>query len=83
MTALQIIFLISAAVILVSAVMVVTTRNMVHAALWLDCGPFRRGGYFCGSRSRLSCSCSGGDLYRCDRHHVHLCSDAHQPGNAR
>jgi NADH-quinone oxidoreductase subunit J len=35
MTALQIIFLIAAAVILVSAVMVVTTRNMVHAALWL------------------------------------------------
>jgi NADH-quinone oxidoreductase subunit J len=35
MTALQIIFLISAAVMLVSAVMVVTTRNMVHAALWL------------------------------------------------
>ena len=35
MTALQIIFLLSAAVILISAVMVVTTRNMVHAALWL------------------------------------------------
>lgn len=35
MTALQIIFLIAAAVILVSAVMVTTTRNMVHAALWL------------------------------------------------
>lgn len=35
MTAMQIIFLISAGVILVSAVMVVTTRNMVHAALWL------------------------------------------------
>jgi NADH-quinone oxidoreductase subunit J len=35
MTAMQVIFLISAAVILVSAVMVVTTRNMVHAALWL------------------------------------------------
>jgi NADH-quinone oxidoreductase subunit J len=35
MTALQIIFLISAAVILISAVMVATTRNMVHAALWL------------------------------------------------
>ncbi len=35
MTALQIIFLIAAAVILISAVMVTTTRNMVHAALWL------------------------------------------------
>lgn len=35
MTALQIIFLISAAVILVSAVMVTITRNLVHAALWL------------------------------------------------
>jgi NADH-quinone oxidoreductase subunit J len=35
MTALQIIFLISAAVILVSAVMVTVTRNLVHAALWL------------------------------------------------
>jgi NADH-quinone oxidoreductase subunit J len=35
MSALQIIFLISAAVILVSAVMVTITRNLVHAALWL------------------------------------------------
>jgi len=35
MTALQIIFLITSAVILISAVMVATTRNMVHAALWL------------------------------------------------
>jgi NADH:ubiquinone oxidoreductase subunit 6 (subunit J) len=35
MTALQIIFLISASVILVSAVMVTVTRNLVHAALWL------------------------------------------------
>jgi NADH-quinone oxidoreductase subunit J len=35
MTALQIIFLITAGVILASAVMVVTTRNMIHAALWL------------------------------------------------
>jgi NADH-quinone oxidoreductase subunit J len=35
MTALQIIFLITAAVILVSAVMVTVTRNLVHAALWL------------------------------------------------
>jgi NADH:ubiquinone oxidoreductase subunit 6 (subunit J) len=35
MTALQIIFLISAAVILMSAVMVTITRNLVHAALWL------------------------------------------------
>ena len=35
MTALQIIFLLIAAVILVSAVMVTTTRNLVHAALWL------------------------------------------------
>ena len=35
MTALQIIFLISAAVILASAVMVTVTRNLVHAALWL------------------------------------------------
>ena len=35
MTALQIIFLIAAAVILASAVMVTVTRNLVHAALWL------------------------------------------------
>jgi NADH-quinone oxidoreductase subunit J len=35
MTALQIIFLITSAVILISAVMVATTRNLVHAALWL------------------------------------------------
>lgn len=35
MTALQIIFLITAGIILASAVMVVTTRNMIHAALWL------------------------------------------------
>lgn len=35
MSALQIIFLIAAAVILVSAVMVTLTRNLVHAALWL------------------------------------------------
>ncbi len=35
MTFLQIIFLLFAAVILGSALMVVTTRNMIHAALWL------------------------------------------------
>jgi NADH-quinone oxidoreductase subunit J len=35
MTADKIIFLITAAVILGSAAMVVTTRNLVHAALWL------------------------------------------------
>ena len=35
MTAPQIIFLLVAAVTLASAVMVVTTRNLVHAALWL------------------------------------------------
>ncbi|MEW5940211.1 MAG: NADH-quinone oxidoreductase subunit J [Chloroflexota bacterium] len=35
MTASQIIFLVTAAVILGSAFMVVTTRNLVHAALWL------------------------------------------------
>ncbi|MBV6394702.1 MAG: NADH-quinone oxidoreductase subunit J [Anaerolineales bacterium] len=35
MTAAQIIFLITAAVILGSAFMVVTTKNLVHAALWL------------------------------------------------
>ena len=35
MSADQIIFLLCAAVILVSAVMVVTTRKLIHAALWL------------------------------------------------
>ena len=35
MTGIQIIFLITAAVILGSAVMVVTSRNLIHAALWL------------------------------------------------
>lgn len=35
MTVAQIIFLITAAVILGSAFMVVTTKNLVHAALWL------------------------------------------------
>ena len=35
MTVAQIIFLLTAAVILGSAVMVVTTKNLVHAALWL------------------------------------------------
>jgi NADH-quinone oxidoreductase subunit J len=35
MTAEQIIFLITAAVILPAAVMVVTVRNLLHAALWL------------------------------------------------
>lgn len=35
MTPLQIIFLAVAALVLGSAVMVVTTRNLVHAALWL------------------------------------------------
>ncbi len=35
MTAEQILFLITAAVMLVAAVRVVTTRNLVHAALWL------------------------------------------------
>ena len=35
MTAMQIIFLITAAVMLLSAFMVVTTKNLVHAALWL------------------------------------------------
>ena len=35
MTAMQIIFLITAGVMLGSALMVVTTKNLVHAALWL------------------------------------------------
>jgi NADH-quinone oxidoreductase subunit J len=35
MTAMQIIFLLTAAVMLVSAFMLVTTKNLVHAALWL------------------------------------------------
>src|SRR5574340_1474872 len=35
MTVMQIIFLVVGAVILGSALMVVTTRNLVHAALWL------------------------------------------------
>jgi NADH-quinone oxidoreductase subunit J len=35
MTIMQIIFLIVGAVILGSAIMVVTTRNLIHAALWL------------------------------------------------
>lgn len=35
MTAEQIIFFLTGALILVSALMVVTTRNLVHAALWL------------------------------------------------
>ena len=35
MTAMQIIFLITATVMLVSAFLVVTTKNLVHAALWL------------------------------------------------
>jgi NADH-quinone oxidoreductase subunit J len=35
MTALQVLFILSAAVILGSALMVVTVRNLIHAALWL------------------------------------------------
>jgi len=35
MTGMQIIFLVVAAVILGSALLVVTTRNLIHAALWL------------------------------------------------
>ena len=35
MDATQIIFIVSAALIVASAVMVVTSRNLVHAALWL------------------------------------------------
>src|SRR5512140_2168474 len=35
MTGVQIIFLIVAAVILGSAILVVTTRNLIHSALWL------------------------------------------------
>ncbi len=35
MTPVQIIFLLCAALILASALMVVTTRNLIHAALWL------------------------------------------------
>jgi len=35
MDASQVIFILSAALIIASAVMVVTTRNLIHAALWL------------------------------------------------
>src|SRR5512140_2746806 len=35
MTGMEIIFLINAGVILASAVLVVTSRNLIHAALWL------------------------------------------------
>ena len=35
MDASQVIFILSAALIIASALMVVTTRNLIHAALWL------------------------------------------------
>ena len=76
MTAEQIIFLLTGAVVLGSALMVVTTRNLLHAALWLVVTLFRSGSAVRHLAGQLPGSCPGGDLYRCDCHPVHLCGHA-------
>lgn len=68
----QIIFLILAVVILGSGLMVVTSRNMVHAALWLIVTLFGVAVVY----AYLSVGfrrCTGRDLHRGDRHPLHLC----------
>src|SRR5258706_16282831 len=42
----QLIFIVCAALIVASALMFVTTRNLVHAALWLIAAPFGVAGVF-------------------------------------
>lgn len=67
MTAQQIIFLIVALFTLGSALMVVTTRNLVHAALWLVSTLFGGSG-ICTFEREFYCGSAGGRVYRRYRH---------------
>ncbi len=72
----QIFFLIVAAVTLISAVMVVTVRRMMHAALWLVMSLFGVALLFAHAGSQFLCRGAGAGLYRRDRHPDHFCGDA-------
>ena len=83
MTGEQIIFLLVALFTLGSGFMVVTTGNLVHAALWLVSTLFGVAVTYALLERNVSCSRSGGGLHWRDCHPVHLCSDAHPQGYAR
>ncbi len=56
MTAPQVVFLIIALVTIFSAIMVVSIKNLFHAALWLILSLVRCSCVFCVVRSELFCS---------------------------
>ena len=67
----QIFFLITGLVILGSALMVVTTRNLIHAALWLIVTLFGVAVLYAILNASFLAVCSGG-LYRRNRHPLYL-----------
>ena len=83
MTATQIIFLVVAAVILGSAVLVVTTPESDPRRTVVDRHAVRGGGSVCVAQRGLSGRGAGGHLHWSHRHPVHLCRDADPRGSAR
>ena len=79
----QIIFLVVGFVTLGSALMVVTTRNLMHAALWLVSTLFGVAVLFALLNAGFPGGGAGGGVYRRNRHPVHLCRDADPQGDAR
>ena len=83
MTAVQIVFILIAAVTLGAAVMVVTARNLVHAALWLIVSLFGVAVFYVLLQRRLPGGGAGGDLHRRDRHPDHLRRHADPAGRCK
>ena len=75
--AIQIFFLIVALITLVSAVMVVVVRRMMHAALWLILSLFGVALLFAMLDSAFFRGCPADCLYRCDRNPGDFRGDAH------
>ncbi len=76
MTAAQVVFILAAAITLVSAVMVVTLRRLMQSALALDPGIDGCGGDFCHFGQWFLRHDSSCGLYWRDRHPDHLCGYA-------
>ena len=83
MTGEQIIFILVALFTLGSGLMVVTTRNLVHAALWLVSTLFGVAVTYAIAERIFSGSRSGRCVHRCDCHPLHLCRDVDPQGFAR
>ena len=80
MTALQIIFLFVGAMTLASAVMVVSARRIMHAALWLVLTLAGVAIIFALLDAGFLCHCAGAGLHRRHCHPDHLCHHADPQG---